>query len=143
MQLRLLFTLIGSYDLLQDNITDLWLNTCYIAFNRTGYMYEKYNAYQVGVGGGGGEYTPQVGFGWSNAVALILLQQQYPFFMDDDSGGGGGGLSSNAVTALVCAAVFVGMLIGVLLFFHVYAPVRTTAVPAEPVVTMTPMKQPV
>jgi hypothetical protein len=28
----------------------------------------------VGVGGGGGEYVPQMGFGWSNGVALILLQ---------------------------------------------------------------------
>mmetsp|Transcript_28963 Transcript_28963/g.48641 ORF Transcript_28963/g.48641 Transcript_28963/m.48641 type:complete len:265 (-) Transcript_28963:214-1008(-) len=40
-------------------------------------MYEKYNAFEVGVGGGGGEYVPQVGFGWSNAVALVLLQQLY------------------------------------------------------------------
>lgn len=36
-------------------------------------MYEKYNAYEVGVGGGGGEYKPQIGFGWSNGVALVLL----------------------------------------------------------------------
>ena len=28
---------------------------------------------QVGVGGGGGEYVPQMGFGWSNGVALYLL----------------------------------------------------------------------
>jgi hypothetical protein len=36
-------------------------------------MYEKYNAYVVGEGGGGGEYKPQVGFGWTNGVALVLL----------------------------------------------------------------------
>jgi hypothetical protein len=40
-------------------------------------MYEKYNAYEMGVGGGGGEYIPQVGFGWSNAVALILLNRSH------------------------------------------------------------------
>lgn len=36
-------------------------------------MYEKYNAFEMGVGGGGGEYVPQIGFGWSNGVALVLL----------------------------------------------------------------------
>jgi len=36
-------------------------------------MFEKYNAFQHGSGGGGGEYTPQVGFGWTNGVALVLL----------------------------------------------------------------------
>ena len=56
-----------------ENIKSLWLNTCFIAFKNTGYMYEKYNAYEIGQGGGGGEYVPQVGFGWSNGVALKLL----------------------------------------------------------------------
>jgi hypothetical protein len=36
-------------------------------------MFEKYNAFEIGSGGGGGEYTPQIGFGWSNGVALVLL----------------------------------------------------------------------
>ena len=36
--------------------------------------YEKYNALIPGQGGGGGEYTPQVGFGWSNGVALWMLE---------------------------------------------------------------------
>ena len=63
-----------------------------IAYDNTGYMYEKYNAFEVGVGGGGGEYVPQIGFGWTNAVALLLLDQMYPDvstddFTDDDSGG--------------------------------------------------------
>eukprot|EP00981_Chlorochromonas_danica_P013419 scaffold6314_cov273-Ochromonas_danica.AAC.32 len=67
-----------------------WLYTCYRAFNETGYMYEKYNAYVVGEGGGGGEYVPQVGFGWSNAVALVLINATYvegpivPQTEDDD-----------------------------------------------------------
>ena len=36
-------------------------------------MYEKYNAEEPGHGGGGGEYIPQVGFGWTNGAALDLL----------------------------------------------------------------------
>jgi alpha,alpha-trehalase len=58
---------------LADTIADNWLRTCWLAYNSSGYMYEKYNAFEVGIGGGGGEYVPQVGFGWSNAVILILL----------------------------------------------------------------------
>ena len=39
-------------------------------------MHEKYDA-RGGecVRGGGGEYAPQVGFGWSNGVALAFLQE--------------------------------------------------------------------
>lgn len=59
--------------LLAENLSSAWLSTCYIAYNRTGFMYEKYNAFNVGEGGGGGEYVPQTGFGWSNAVVLVLL----------------------------------------------------------------------
>ena len=36
-------------------------------------MFEKYSVLRAGVGGDGGEYAPQVGFGWSNGVALCLL----------------------------------------------------------------------
>jgi alpha,alpha-trehalase len=36
-------------------------------------MHEKYDATRPGERGGGGEYTPQVGFGWTNGVALWLL----------------------------------------------------------------------
>ena len=31
----------------QENITTDWLNTCYTAYNDTGFMYEKYNAFEV------------------------------------------------------------------------------------------------
>jgi hypothetical protein len=60
------------------NISSTWLQTNYAAYATSGYMYEKYDSQVVGGGGSGGEYTPQVGFGWSNAVALLLLQQSYP-----------------------------------------------------------------
>jgi alpha,alpha-trehalase len=46
----------------------------------TGAMHEKYD---VSVGGGGvgcgGEYAPQVGFGWSNGVALDLLAHWHEY----------------------------------------------------------------
>lgn len=119
----------------QNELSQLWLNTCYIAYHRTGFMYEKYNAFEVGVGGGGGEYTPQKGFGWSNAVALLLLQQTFPPPGPDSSGDGGGssGLDGAAIIAISCAAVFVGLLLGGWLFMHVFHPVpsstaRTTMV---------------
>ena len=35
-------------------MTDNWLESCYIAYNNSGFMYEKYNALEKGVGGGGG-----------------------------------------------------------------------------------------
>ncbi len=55
-----------------------------VAYQRTDYMYEKYNAFEVGVGGGGGEYVPQIGFGWSNGVALALLNDLYPGVVAND-----------------------------------------------------------
>ncbi|KAJ1913208.1 hypothetical protein H4219_005306 [Mycoemilia scoparia] len=42
--------------------------------NDTGHIYEKYDATVVGQPAGGGEYTVQVGFGWSNGVALWALK---------------------------------------------------------------------
>lgn len=52
---------------------DRWIETSLAAFRKSGYMYEKYDATQMGVGGGGGEYVPQRGFGWTNGVLLELL----------------------------------------------------------------------
>ena len=36
-------------------------------------MHEKYDVRAIGAVGGGGEYVPQVGFGWTNGVALDLM----------------------------------------------------------------------
>lgn len=41
---------------------------------QAGYMAEKYDARKPGVPGGGGEYVPQRGFGWTNGVMFSLLQ---------------------------------------------------------------------
>jgi len=43
----------------------------------SGIFYEKYNCTGTGRPGGGGEYTVQEGFGWTNGVALSLLAK-YP-----------------------------------------------------------------
>lgn len=58
-----------------DDLASGWLQSNLKAWQDTGLMYEKYNAFRPGVGGGDGEYIPQVGFGWSNGVALALLER--------------------------------------------------------------------
>lgn len=55
-----------------------WLTSNFCAWQATvkngdGDMFEKYNVNRVGLPGGGGEYTVQTGFGWTNGVALSLL----------------------------------------------------------------------
>lgn len=52
-----------------------WINTGLIAWERTNFMYEKYNATGIGLVGGGGEYNLQLGFGWTNGVILKMLTQ--------------------------------------------------------------------
>ena len=81
----------------QNTITSNWLKTCYLAFNQTGYMYEKYNAYELGLGGGGGEYTPQIGFGWSNGVALVMLNSTYSESYNKKSSNDNDGLSQLSI----------------------------------------------
>jgi alpha,alpha-trehalase len=51
-----------------------WIRSNYEAYCRTGHMHEKYDASRSGEAGGGGEYAPQVGFGWTNGVLLDLLR---------------------------------------------------------------------
>ncbi|XP_072382776.1 trehalase-like [Diabrotica undecimpunctata] len=48
-----------------------------IGMNTTNEMFEKYDAINVGQYGGGGEYTVQSGFGWTNGVAFSLIQRDY------------------------------------------------------------------
>jgi len=51
-----------------------WINATYIGYQNSQIMHEKYNAYIPGAPGSGGEYPPQVGFGWTNAVTLEFLK---------------------------------------------------------------------
>ncbi len=37
----------------------------------TGNMFEKTSMFDIDVSGGGGEYTVQVGFGWTNGVGML------------------------------------------------------------------------
>jgi hypothetical protein len=85
-------------------------------------MYEKYNAYEVGVGGGGGEYTPQIGFGWSNGVALVLLNSTASIVDDDatDTSNGSNSNKNNAIiisVSVVCVVVFVSI-VGVIAYLN-------------------------
>lgn len=49
-----------------------WLDTNRRCFELTGQFYEKYDVEQPGQVASGGEYPVQLGFGWSNAVYILL-----------------------------------------------------------------------
>lgn len=49
-----------------------YLDSASCAWRETGYLFEKYDAVAPCAGGGGGEYVPQRGFGWTLGVALDL-----------------------------------------------------------------------
>jgi alpha,alpha-trehalase len=58
---------------LAEIIATRWINSAHLTYQSTRMMHEKYNALIPGAYGSGGEYPPQVGFGWSNAVILEFL----------------------------------------------------------------------
>ncbi|CAD8070968.1 unnamed protein product [Paramecium sonneborni] len=55
------------------------INNSYCCFQNSiiqygkGYMFEKYDATNIGTSGGGGEYEVQTGFGWTNGVVIWIL----------------------------------------------------------------------
>lgn len=56
------------------------LRGMFLGMQETAFMHEKYDATaRHGRRGGGGEYDPQVGFGWTNGVALDLMRRGYWF----------------------------------------------------------------
>ena len=55
------------------SLAKAWLESNYLGWANTGQMHEKYNAKVPGARGEGGEYLPQLGFGWTNGVLLHLL----------------------------------------------------------------------
>jgi len=59
--------------MMAEDLAQKWLRNCFEAWQKHKAMFEKYDAFRVGEGGGGGEYVPQTGFGWSNGVAMVLL----------------------------------------------------------------------
>ncbi|XP_056174090.1 probable trehalase [Syzygium oleosum] len=60
---------------LAEDIVIRWIRTNYVAYKKTGTMHEKYDVQKCGEVGGGGEYMPQTGFGWSNGVVLAFLEE--------------------------------------------------------------------
>jgi hypothetical protein len=79
-------------------------------------MYEKYDAFVPGKGGGGGEYKPQTGFAWSNGVALILINDTYADYIIADSNGNN--TDNTGVIIAVVLTVFFAFVIGVLAFLY-------------------------
>lgn len=60
---------------LGSHIAGCYLRTTRLGWAAAGQMHEKYDARRADGGrGGGGEYAPQVGFGWTNGACLALLQ---------------------------------------------------------------------
>ncbi|XP_058732155.1 probable trehalase isoform X2 [Vicia villosa] len=60
---------------LAEEIAIRWITTNYIVYKKTGVMHEKFDVEKCGEFGGGGEYVPQTGFGWSNGVVLAFLEE--------------------------------------------------------------------
>jgi len=60
---------------LADTIKTRWVDINIDVYKKTGKMVEKYNVYELGLEGGGGEYPVQDGFGWTNGVLLRLLME--------------------------------------------------------------------
>jgi len=60
---------------LAETVARRWINTTYLGFKSTRMMHEKYNALIPGAAGSGGEYPPQIGFGWTNGVTLEFLSR--------------------------------------------------------------------
>lgn len=70
------FTGLGRYghDDLAREIARRWISAVNKSYVRTGLLFEKYDVETLSIGGGG-EYIPQVGFGWTNGVTADLIDQ--------------------------------------------------------------------
>lgn len=51
-----------------------WVQTTYCSFIKHGALFEKYKSTALGERGEGGEYESQIGFGWTNGLALHYLR---------------------------------------------------------------------
>jgi hypothetical protein len=87
-------------------------------------MYEKYDAFVIGQGGGGGEYIPQIGFGWTNGVILSMIEATYPDYVvppaDDDGGSDDSGSSVALISSLTVVLVVVFLMMGACYFYPKY-----------------------
>jgi alpha,alpha-trehalase len=64
---------LNGYHPLALQLANTWINQNYFTFCQKEHMHEKYLCWKLG-NGGGGEYTPQTGFGWTNGTMLDLMQ---------------------------------------------------------------------
>jgi alpha,alpha-trehalase len=64
-----------GFDELAERAARAWLSVNDRIFSSYGKMIEKYDVETPGKLAGGGEYTVQDGFGWSNGVYQALRQQ--------------------------------------------------------------------
>ena len=63
----------GHVELARD-IARRWIATVEATYVQTGLLYEKYDVETPSVGRGG-EYAPQIGFGWTNGVTADLIDE--------------------------------------------------------------------
>jgi alpha,alpha-trehalase len=57
---------------LARDIARRWIATVEAAYTQTGLVFEKYDV-ETGWVGAGGEYAPQIGFGWTNGVTADMI----------------------------------------------------------------------
>ena len=63
----------AKYTELALKLANIWLNSNFHTFESSNKMHEKYHCESYS-SGGGGEYKPQFGFGWTNGVCLRLME---------------------------------------------------------------------
>ncbi|KAG0441577.1 Trehalase [Dictyocoela muelleri] len=56
------------------HVAKSFFNSVYAGFEANNTFFEKYNVLELGFTGGGGEYAPQDGFGWTNGVILAYMK---------------------------------------------------------------------
>jgi alpha,alpha-trehalase len=64
-----------GYHGLADKIKAAWVDSCQYVYKKKAKMVEKYNVVEPHKLSGGGEYTLQDGFGWTNGVLAALLAE--------------------------------------------------------------------
>lgn len=74
--------------LAREQVT-IWIRSNYIGYGKWKKMFEKYSCVQPGENGGGGEYSVQSGFGWTNGIVLELLQRYGKELQLDEHGENG------------------------------------------------------
>ncbi|XP_045580895.1 trehalase isoform X2 [Salmo salar] len=87
------------------DLAQRWIRTNWLTYVKYEAMFEKYDVNGDGKPGGGGEYEVQLGFGWTNGVALQLLSQYGDRLTSGSSGNGFTScLSISVSVALLCSA---------------------------------------